>query len=139
MNYPIFAAGVLTSLAFVAHTIIGNKEALSTTPAKLGDPAAVSNFAVIERNWAQSLCAFQLVTIDLVVLSALLFLLAVTDYIGPKRQVAMAVSLFYALWGGVWFIQLCLLKRPVRDFLVLSQWLFWFMCAGLVYWGAQAL
>jgi hypothetical protein len=139
VNYPILAAGVITFLAFIAHTFVGNKEALSTAPGRLGNSTDGSGFETVERNWVQSMCAFQLVTVDLLVLSVLLFALGATDYINPERQVALALVVFYVLWGTAWVIQLVVLKRQGKDFLILSQWLFWFVCAVLIYWGAQSL
>ena len=139
MNHPILAAGVITFLAFIVHTLVGNKEALSTAPGRLGNSTGGAGFGTIERNWVQSMCAFQLVTVDLLVLSVLLFTLGATDYINPKRQIALALAVFYVLWGATWLIQLVVLKRRGQDFLILSQWLFWFVCAVLIYWGAQSL
>ena len=139
MNYPIAVAGAITLLAFFAHTLVGIREALSTAPVKLATKDNSTNFEVVERNWVQSLCAFQLVTIDLLALSVLLFVLAFTDILGSEQLLAFGLSAYYFLWGSAWLIQLLALKRRAKDFLLLSQWLFWFVCAGLIYWGAQSL
>lgn len=139
MNYQIAIAGFITLIAFFAHTFVGIREALSTAPAKLTEKGNVVNFEVVERNWVQSICAFQMVTIDLLALSVLLFLLAFTDILGSKELLALGLAAFYLLWGIVWLLQLLFLKRRAKDFLLLSQWLFWFACAGLMYWGAQSL
>ena len=138
MSIPILIAAVIVFIAFVAHTIVGNREALTTRPS-VPDDVASSNFATVERNWVQSLCAFQMVTVDLLVLSLLLFALGATDFVPAKREVALAASFFFGLWGAAWLIQLLVLRRSLRDYLLLSQWLFWFVCSGLLYWGAQGL
>jgi hypothetical protein len=138
MNVPILIAAAIVFVAFVVHTIVGNREALSTRP-PAPDGVARGDHATVERNWAQSICALQMVTVDLLVLSLLLFALGATELVTAKREVALAASVFFALWGVAWLIQLLVLRRPVRDYLLLSQWLFWFVCAGLLYWGAQAL
>lgn len=138
MNIPILIAAAIVFLAFMAHTIVGNREALTTRPSVLNDVAS-STFATVERNWVQSLCAFQMVTVDLFMLSLLLFALGATDFVPAKHEVTLAASLFFGLWGVTWLIQLLVLRRSLRDYLLLSQWLFWFICSGLLYWGAQAL
>ena len=138
MSIPILIASAIMFLAFLAHTLVGNREALSTRPTTPGDVAS-GNFAGVERNWVQSLCAFQMVTVDLFALSMLLFALGATDLIPAKREVALVVSIFLALWGVTWLVQLVMLGRRLRDYLLLSQWLFWFICSGLLYMGAQNL
>jgi len=138
MSIPILIAAAIVFIAFLAHTVAGNREALSTRP-PVPDGAATGESATIDRNWVQSLCAFQMVTVDLLVLSLLLFTLGATDLVPAKREVALGVAMFFALWGLAWLIQLLVLRRRLKDYFLLSQWVFWFVCAGLIFWGAQAL
>lgn len=138
MNYPIIIAGSIVFLAFIAHTFVGYREALSTRPRVA--PAVEGNEAVtIERNWVQSLCAFQLVTVDLFVLSVLLLLLGTTEVLPARREFALIAAGFFVLWGAVWIVQLLILRRRLKDYLLLGQWAIWFVCAGLLLWGAQSL
>lgn len=138
MSIPILIAAAIVFIAFLAHTVVGSREALSTRPPVRND-AATAESTTLDRNWVQSLCAFQLVTVDLLVLSLLLFALGATDLVPAKREVALGLAMFFALWGLAWLIQLLLLRRRLKDYLLLSQWVFWFVCAGLIFWGAQAL
>ncbi|MFC4159008.1 hypothetical protein [Chitinimonas lacunae] len=136
MNYSFLTAGVLVALAFLAHTFIGVREALSTRPLRQGQRD--SDFMVLERRWVQSLCAFQLVTIDLLALAALLIALSFPSLL-PARQSLAQMSLLLLLgWGVIWLIQMAALRRPFKDYLVLGQWILWFICAGLLYQGLQA-
>jgi hypothetical protein len=68
----------------------------------------------IERNWVQSLCAFQLVTVDLFVLSVLLFLLGTTDVMPARREFALIAAGFFVLWGVAWIVQLLILRRRLN-------------------------
>lgn len=138
MSIPILVAAAIVFIAFLAHTIVGNRETLSTRPSA-PDGIATNSSATADRNWVQSLCAFQMVTVDLFVLSMLLFGLGATELIPAKREVTLTASGFFALWGVAWLVQLLLLRRGLKDYLLLSQWLFWFLCSGLLYWGAQSL
>ncbi len=45
------------------------------------------------------MCAFQLVTIDLLALSGVLYLLAFTNALAPKQSIAFALVAIYLLWG----------------------------------------
>ncbi len=138
MNYPIMAAGVIVFVAFLVHTIVGNRETFSTRPVSSGDDSEDQTRAV-ERNWVQSFCAFQLVTVDLFAFSILLFALGASDFLPARPQIALAAGCFFTLWGLVWLVQLLLLRRPGKDYLALSQWFFWFICAGLLFWGGRTL
>jgi hypothetical protein len=139
MNIPIFIAGCITLLAFIAHTFVGINETLQISPSKFTNKENVPNFETVERNWVQAMCAFQMITVDLLVLSILLFLIATTNFIGFKKEIAFALSIFYFIWGIAWILQLFILKRKTKDFLFLSQWAFWFICSILIYWGAKSL
>lgn len=138
INYPITIAASLVFLAFLAHTFVGTREALSTRPREL--QAEDKNKAEkIERNWVQSLCAFHLVTVDLLALTLLLFILGITDIFSARKEIAMIAAAFFTVWAAAWLIQLLALHRRPKDYLFLGQWLLWLVCAGLLLWGAQSL
>ena len=139
MNYQLATAGALTAIALFAHVFVGIRESLSVEPAKLVDPKAVPNYGSLDRNWVQSMCAFQLVTVDLLVLPFLLFILAFTDILVQKQLLGFGLAAFYFLWGCSWFIQLFTLKRKAKDYMLLGHWLFWFGCSALIYWGSLSL
>lgn len=139
MNYQLAIVGALTVLALIAHIFGGIRQALSVEPAKLADKENLERFEMLERNWVQSMCAFQLVTIDLLALSALLFSLAFTDVFVQKQRIGFALAAFYFLWGCAWLGQLFMLRRKARDYLLLGQWVFWFGCSALIYWGSLSL
>ncbi|MBU1238026.1 MAG: hypothetical protein KJ634_14040 [Gammaproteobacteria bacterium] len=129
-------------LALLAHVLAGVRETMSIRPSSILPDTAdrISEAAgTLERNWTQALCAFQLVTVDLLALTALSFLLAFTDLIPQQRPVALVLAGFFALWGVAWLVQLVVLKVPRKNYLLLGHWAFWFLCAGLSFWGAQSL
>jgi hypothetical protein len=136
VNYQFAIVGGLTSLALLAHVFGGIRQSLSIEPSKLTSTTQAANLEGLDRNWVQSVCAFQMVTVDLLALSALLFLLAFTNVIHQKQAVGFALSAFYFLWGCLWLIQLVVLRRKAMDYLVLGHWIFWFLCSALIYWGA---
>ena len=139
MNYPLAIAGGLTLVAFLAHVFVGIRESLSVEPARLVDKNTVEDYKTLDRNWVQSMCAFQLVSVDLLVLSALLLVLAFTDFFIQKQLIGFGLAAFYFLWGCAWFLQLFSLRRKPEDYLLLGHWVFWFGCSALIYWGALLL
>ncbi len=138
MNYPIAAAGGLTLIALMAHSVGAFRQIMLTAPARLTERSR-ENYEVIERNWVMAICAFQMVAIDLLLLTTVLFLLAFTQWVPQGRLLALALAVLFVLWGLAWFIQLLVFKRRMKDFFILSQWLYWFVCAALMFWGAQSL
>ena len=139
MNIPIAIAGALTTLAFLAHVFVGLKETYAIAPGKLVSRTVFKNFETVERNWIQALCAFQLVTVDLLILPALLFVIAFTELLEPRKTLTLILAGWFALWGMIWLIQLSVLQRPGKDFALLPQWVFCLVCAGLLFLGAQSL
>ena len=139
MNYQLAIVGGLTVLALLAHVFGGIRESLSVEPVKLVDKEKLANFATLERNWVQLMCAFQLVTVDLLALSVLLFLLAFTEVFVQKQLLGFSLSAVYFLWGCAWLVQLFTLRRKVIDYLLLGHWSFWFGCSALIYWGSLSL
>lgn len=136
MNLPFAIVGVLVLVALLAHVFMGLRETLSIHPERDGADGPTS--ARLERNWMQALCAFQLVSVDLLVLASFALLLAFTDVVPQRRLVANALGVFFAFWGLAWLIQLVVLRAPRRNYLLLGQWILWFVCAALAGWGARS-
>ena len=128
VNFPILLAALLTSLAFFAHSFVGVREALSTRP--------LTTDKNIQRHWRQSMGVFQLVTVDLLLLSGLLWVLALTDRLSFERELTLGLSGWFLLWGLAWLLQLLFLTRDKKDYLALGQWLLWLLNAALLYCGA---
>ena|GEM_PF-325503 len=114
MNYPITIAGAIVLFAFFAHTIVGIREALSTRLHRTSAEGDV-DIVIVERNWVQSLCAFQLVTVDLFVFSVLLLVLGTTDLLPARGEIALGAACFFTLWGIAWLVQLLVLRRSLKD------------------------
>lgn len=139
MNYQLAAVATITAAAFLAHVFGGIPQSLTCQPAKLADQDNSHSTDAPQRNWVQLMCAFQLVTVDLLAVSVLLFLVALTDVFVQKQLIGFSLSALYFLWGCSWVVQLLALKRPLKDYLLLGQWVFWFGCSAVIYWGSLSL
>jgi len=57
----------------------------------------------LDRNWVQAMCAFQLVSVDLLVLAGVLYLLAFTEWLSLRQEIGFAMAgLFFMGAGKVW-------------------------------------
>lgn len=132
MNFPILIAASITSLAFLAHVFVGTKEVLKIQPKAL-QPKVEKR---IQQYWMQSMAVFQLVSIDLLLFSLVLWAISLTDWIPAERELTLFFSVWFLLWGIGWLFQLFFLTQNKKDYLLLGQWLFCLVNAVLLYWGA---
>jgi len=129
MNIPVLIVACITLLAFFAHLFGGTLETASIKPE--------GNEENKLRSWKQVMCAFQMLAVDIGLVVVLLFIISLTEIIPFEREITLILSLLYFLWGIVWLVQLFWLKSNTKTYLILPQWLFWFLCSGLLFYGAQ--
>ena len=128
MNYPVLIVACITLFACVAHVLVGTKETASIAPPEQDKERTA--------NWVQAMCAFQMLSVDLLAVTAALFAVVFLD-LGPiETQILRLLSLLYVFWGIVWVVQLRWLNRPAAHLLRLPHWIIWFLCAGLLFYGS---
>ena len=127
MNIPVLIVACITSLAFVAHVFGGTRETASIAP-KEDQKLMVS--------WVQAMCAFQMLAVDLLALSLLLFAIVYWDLGSGETLILQLASALFFLWAVVWVIQVLWAKRPSVTLLRLPHWVIWFVCSGLLYFGS---
>lgn len=128
MNIPVLIVASFTLLAVIAHVFGGTKDSASIIPDK--------NNSILMRNWKQSMCAFQMLAVDLLLVCVLLFVISLSNLISFEYELTLFLSLLYFMWGIVWLFQLFWIKSNVKTFFILPQWIFWFVGSGLLYYGA---
>jgi len=128
MNIPVLIVASVMLLAVVAHILGGTKETASIRPSNENEKLIL--------NWKQTMCAFQMLSIDLFVVMVVLFTIALTDVISFEYELTKIISIIIFLWGVVWLIQLFWLKSVKKTYFLLPHWLIWFICSALLYWGA---
>ena len=130
MNIPFLAAALLLTVAFLAHLLVGTRETQSLSPAEEERTEQKG------RNWIQALCAFQLVSVDLL-LAIVAYLLAATQILEAKREIACFMAAYLGTWGVAWLVQLRAVGAGSKNYYLLGQWILFFLCAALMAWGAQ--
>ncbi len=129
MNLPVLVVACISLLAFIAHACVGIKESASIAPDESNEK--------LTQYWKQSMCAFQMLTIDLLLVTIALFVIALTDLIAFEYGLTLFLSLLFFLWGVVWLVQLFFLKSKAKTYWVLAQWVGWFVCSGVLFWAAN--
>ena len=131
MNIPFAAAALLLAVALFAHLFVGTRETLSQKP----DEENTTQQGM--RNWMQAVCAFQLVSIDLLLLAAIACLLAFTRvFDSMEAAAARFFAVYLGLWCTVWLIQLKMAGARGKTYFLLGQWILFLLCALLMLWGA---
>lgn len=124
MNIPILVAGILSLLAFFVHAFVGDMENRVLKP--------VEDALEIKTAWVQVRCGWHWVSVDLIMSSCLLILLATTEIIKAKSEILLLLSLYYLLCGIVWFGTVYFSKSDNKQILALGQWIFCFLMSGLI-------
>lgn len=127
MNVPVLIVASIMAIAVIAHIFGGTRETARIAP----DSSAPN----LTRHWVQAMGAFQMLSVDLLAVSLLLFGVALWD-LGPAEDlIIIGLIALFCLWGLVWLVQVQWLKRTGAGILQLPHWMIWFLCAGLLALG----
>ena len=127
MNIPVFIVACIMLLVVLAHVIGGTKETAAIEPQEDGSKLVT--------HWVQAMCAFQMLSVDLALMAALLFAVAIWDLGAAEIWIIKISSGVFFLWGVVWVVQLLWLSRPSVTLFKLPHWAVWFLCSGLLLLG----
>ena len=126
MNLLALIAGVVTLVAFGAHTFVGTHEYRLFAPDEDAGPSRTA--------WVQALAGWHWVSVGLLASAVLLLLIGCTDVIPNEPTVLAMLSGYFGLGGAAWLITLIVSGRGVRQrYLVVGQWMFCFVVAGLAF------
>ena len=128
MNIPVLIVAVIMIMALIGHITIGTRETATLEP--------VGQRGKIMANWVQTMCAFQMLSVDLLILIGLLFTIAIADVIPNEPLFILALAGYFALQGVLWLAHILWFKRDGATLRSLPHWAVWFVCAGLLYAGA---
>jgi len=82
------------------------------------------------------MCAFQMLSVDLLVVAAALFGIAGLN-LGPlERPAILFFGLLFFLWGVVWIVQMKVLRKTAVSLWRLPHWFVWFVCSALLLLGS---
>lgn len=127
MEIPELIVACVCLVAVIAHVVGGTRETAALRPAE--------SDARLTAHWVQAMCAFQMLAVDLLMVSLVLFAIAFYDLGANESTYVLLLSILFFLWGLVWVIQVVWLKKEARYLFRLPHWLVWFICSGILYWG----
>lgn len=128
MQTTTLVAASLSLLAFFAHAWIGDKEFCELKPNQ-------SSKKKLTETWIQTRAGWHWVSVDLLLCSAVLFAIALTDLLLAEKQLLLLLSIYFLATGIAWLITVVISKRKDIHLITFSQWVFCLLQSGLCFYG----
>ena len=126
MSWLLLSANVLTVLAFVAHTFVGDSELHVLMD---GQANATRQY---RSTWTMARCGWHWISTDLLAASALLFCINFYDFLPHEEAIVLVLGVFFVAYALIWFVTILLSPRFKRRFFLLGQWALLLVIGGLL-------
>ena len=132
MNIPILIANMLTFLAFVIHTFVGDKEL------KVNEPIEETGEKLQKREkWTMARCGWHWVSVDLLLATIGLGLINFTNYFDNEKTLLQILTIYFLGYAIAWAFTIVISKQFPKNYLKLGQWILLLMISGLMYCGTN--
>jgi hypothetical protein len=131
MNLPLLTANLLTALAFLIHTFIGDRELKLNEPSGDHDPKHEKR-----EKWTMARCGWHWVSVDLLFATLALALVNFTNYVESKSTLLYVLSAYFLAYSVAWALTIAISPRFPQRYLKLGQWLLLLLISALIYRGA---
>ncbi|MDQ3047265.1 MAG: hypothetical protein M3R27_06930 [Bacteroidota bacterium] len=132
MNIAILIANILTLLAFLLHTFVGDKELKVNEPAEEND----GTFRKREK-WTMARCGWHWVSFDLLFATIGLALINFSNYFENEKTLLQILWIYFLGYAIVWALTVTISKQFPKNFLKLGQWILLLVISGLIYLGTN--
>ena len=130
MNIAILIANILTLIAFVVHTFVGDKEL------KLNEPIeGVDEHYQKTEKWTMARCGWHWVSFDLLFATIGLGMINFTNYFDNEKTLLQILALYFLGYAIVWALTIAVSKRFPKNYAKLGQWMLLLLISGLIYFG----
>ena len=125
-------ANILTGLAFVLHTFLGDKELKIIEPTKEAD----ENFQKREK-WTMARCGWHWISYDLFFATIGLGVINFTNFFDNGNTLLKILSVYFLGYAIVWALTIAISKQFPKNYLKLGQWILLLVISGLIYFGTN--
>ena len=132
MNIPILIANILTLLAFIVHTFIGDKELKVNEPKGEHD----EDFQRREK-WTMARCGWHWVSVDLLFATIGLGLINFTSYFDNEQVLLKIIAIYFLGYAIVWALTIAISNQFPKNYLRLGQWILLLLISTLVFLGTK--
>ena len=130
MNIPILIANILTVLAFVLHTFVGDKELKVNEPSETIE----DNFLKREK-WTMARCGWHWISFDLLFASIGLVLINFSNFFDNEKTLLQILTTYFLGYAVVWALTIVISKQFPKNYFKLGQWILLLFISGLIYYG----
>jgi hypothetical protein len=106
MRLAILTANILTLLAFLIHTFVGDKELRVNEPNEIDD----DSFHKIEK-WVMARCGWHWVSFDLLFATIGLALINFTNYFDNEKTLLQILAIYFLGYAIVWALTIAISKQ----------------------------
>lgn len=132
MNIPILIANILTLLAFIIHTFVGDKEL------KLNEPTDNENDNFQKREkWTMARCGWHCLSFDLLLTTIGLGVINFTNYFDNEKSLLQILTIYFLGCAIAWALTIAISKQFPKNYLKLGQWILLLVISGLIYFGTK--
>jgi hypothetical protein len=130
MNIPLLAANFLLLLAFVVHTVAGDRELKILEPnAEPGE-----KFQRTEK-WIMARCGWHWVSFDLLMATLGLGLINFTNRLENEKTWLQILGIYFLGYSIVWALTIAISKQFPKNYLKLGQWMLLLLIGLLICFG----
>ena len=130
MNIPVLIANILTLLAFVIHTFMGDRELKIIQPS-----AGTENWITKHEKWTMARCGWHWISFDLLFASIGLALINFTDVFDNEKTLLQILSIYFLGYSIAWAFTILISKQFPKNYLKLGQWILLLVISSLLYLG----
>lgn len=130
MSILILTANILTLLAFIIHTFMGDKELKIIQPS-----TEVNKWAEKQEKWTMARCGWHWISFDLLFASIGLGLINFTNYFENEKTLLQILAVYFLGYAAVWALTILISKQFPKNYLKLGQWVLLLLISGLIYFG----
>lgn len=128
MNIPIIIANILTLLAFVIHTFLGDREL------KIIEPENENDEKYLKREkWTMVRSGWHWISFDLLLATVGLGLINFTSFFQSERLLLQILAVYFLGYGIVWIIGIAISRNFPKNYLKLGQWILLWVISGLIF------
>ncbi len=132
MSVLILIANILTLLAFIAHTFVGDKEL------KIIEPLAENDEKYLKREkWTMARSGWHWISFDLLFATIGLALINFTDFLENEKLLLQILAVYFLGYGVAWLIGITISRKFPNNYFRLGQWLLLWLISGLIYWESS--
>jgi hypothetical protein len=130
MSILILTANILTLLALVIHTFVGDKELKIIQPSTDFDKSGEK-----QEKWTMARCGWHWISFDLLLATFGLGLINFTNYFDNEKTLLQVLSFYFLGYAIVWALTIAISKQFHKNYLKLGQWILLLLISGLIYFG----